>query len=577
MDEKLPLVAGDNWRHPGRGREKRRGTWRIALYLACATLGAVTYLRPASRQVSTSSRDIEIRYAGEKISWTSCGTVANRPLECSSIDVPMDQFNETNSGDKTFSVPLVRLRGRNATKNILLNPGGPGGSGTEFVFRRGESLSEIVGEEFHLLSFDPRGINGSRPLASCYPDDATRQKLQTVRQDKIPEDSGELYAWTQNSVKACAENAGEHGAYINTPQTAADMNSILDAVGQTDMLYWGFSYGTLLGQTYATLFPERSKRVIIDGVANQFDWYEAKLDTEAFEDSYNVFRGFLDECYKAKDNCSLSALADNKEELEKKLLPAIEKLRDEPLGVYVNSTTYGLLQYSDVWYSGIFSALYKPTKWYELADHLAALLQGNGTAAFLAYHDDGSIAKNTSDANKFVTLNDGASGPTYWQGDRKDLLDFLLPYFGQFQFSESEFTTYFAKQLWSIPKSHGYVPRRGVQTAHPLLVLSTTFDPICPLVSARSAVDTFEGSRLVEVLGYGHCSIAMPSMCLARHVRAYLLDGSLPDEGTQCEIDAPYFVKPREDGTVVATLELTDPEEQKIHLAQLDLATNSWF
>jgi len=101
-----------------------------------------------------------------------------------------------------------------------------------------------------------------------------------------------MYAWSHNLVRACAETMGEHGKYVNTPQTAADMNSILDAVGQEDMAYWGFSYGTILGQTYAGLFPNRSKRVIIDGVANQFDWYEGQLDYEAFTDSENVFNGF---------------------------------------------------------------------------------------------------------------------------------------------------------------------------------------------------------------------------------------------------------------------------------------------
>ncbi|KAH8885589.1 alpha/beta-hydrolase [Thozetella sp. PMI_491] len=581
-DEQTPLLR------EGQAKQGRR-IWTstpvltlfVILYIALSVLiySTLVWIWPdISPIIGARPRhgSAEIRYPGEKIKWTPCGEVGNRTVECSSIDVPMDQFNASNSGDKTFYVPLIRLRGRNATQNILLNPGGPGGSGTQFMHRFGESLSEIVGDGFHLLSFDPRGINASRPLALCYPDAETRKKLRSVHDINSEVDTGEVYAWSENYVRACAETTGEHGAYINTPQTAADMNSILDAVGQSDMIYWGFSYGTLLGQTYATMYPERSTRVIIDGVANHFEWYEEKIDREAYFDSGNIFAGLLDECWRAEHNCSLAPLG-SRTEVGEKLHQLIEGLRTEPLNVYINSTSYGLLTYHDVWLKGVFRALYKPASWYQLADNLAALLQGNATAAFLAYHDDGTVATNTSDAMAFVTLNDGASGPEHWKGGRQELLDILTPYIDEFAFSDNEWPTYFAKQRWRIPKTHTYVPRRGVQTAHPLLVLSTTFDPICPLVSARSALSAFEGSRLVEVKGYGHCSIAMPSLCVARHVRAFFYNGTLPEQDVQCEVDGPYFVKPEDGKLAVAFAALEDLEEQRIHQAQVTLARDSWF
>jgi hypothetical protein len=78
----------------------------------------------------------------------------------------MDQFSP-NDSNRTFNIPLIRLRGRNATQNLLINPGGPGGSGLAFLHRRGEQLNAIVGEGYHLLSFDPRGINSSTPQALC--------------------------------------------------------------------------------------------------------------------------------------------------------------------------------------------------------------------------------------------------------------------------------------------------------------------------------------------------------------------------------------------------------------------------
>lgn len=287
---------------------------------------------------------------------------------------------------------------------------------------------------------------------------------------------------------------GEHGEYINTPQTAADMNSILDAVGQENMFYWGFSYGTLLGQTYASLFPERSKRVIIDGVVNQFDWYEELFDEESVVDANNVLDGFFDECVKAgTGNCTLSSLAGSTEVLRDLVMSFMGKLREQPISVYVNNTVYGVLDYEKLWFKGIFPALYKPHAWHALADNLHKLLQGDATDAFMAYGRKGPWPVR-DESNQFVTLNDGAAGQKHWPQDRQSLLDKLIPVFNQSLFGAHHKTAYYAKQQWVIPRTHKYVPRKGVKTAHPLLILSTTYDPVCPLVSARSANEAYEGS-----------------------------------------------------------------------------------
>ncbi|GAB1317924.1 AB hydrolase-1 domain-containing protein [Madurella fahalii] len=522
-------------------------------------------------------------YEGEHISWTPCGTLADHELECSNITVPMDHFNTTNnaSDNKSFTIPLLRMRSKNTTStaiaNILLNPGGPGASGTALVHSRGAQLSTILGDSFHVVGFDPRGINQSVPLADCYPSDEARQELSRVRAKKVVEDSGELWAWTGNFVRACADTMGPYAAHINTPQTAADMNAILDALGQQDMYYWGFSYGTLLGQTYATMFPERAKRVIIDGVANQFDWYEALLDREMMTDTDKVFAGFVSECIKAgTEDCALAEGGETEEELHERLVDGVGKLKDEPVGVYINSSVHGVLDFWTVWHRGIFPVLYRPAKWRELARNLALLLRGNATEAFLAY-GRGPAWETVGEALKFVSYNDGTSGPTNWPTDRAGLVNQLLSLSNQSVFSGFTYDYYFSKQAWTIPRTHNYVPKHKVKTAHPLLLLSTTYDPVCPLVSAKSANNIFEGSRIIEVKGYGHCSLAVPSMCVARHVREYLMEGKLPAENVQCEVDGnPYFSKPEESIAALEALSSAD-EERRIRLAQLELAENSWL
>ncbi|RWA09926.1 hypothetical protein EKO27_g5187 [Xylaria grammica] len=491
--------------------------------------------------------------------------------QCGTISVPMDQFDQDHSRNETFTIPLIRLRGRHATQNLLLNPGGPGGSGIWFMYRLGGHLSTIVGEDFHLVAFDPRGVNGSRPLANCYPDEDIRLALGLVRDQRVIGDSAEVYAWSKNYVRACAETMGEYGKYLNTPQTAADMNSILDALGQGDMIYWGFSYGTILGQTYAGLYPGRSRRVIIDGVNNVFDWYGGLLDTEDLVDSEAVFNGFLHECVEAGDDCPLARFGSSKEILRERILSLASALREQPLDLYVDNRNYGLLDDKTLLYGAIPTALRKPATWPTLAENLAKWLDGNATEELLAY-GLGRPWPSLGDAERFVMLNDGASGAQHWPQDRQTMLDWLVPFINRSLFAPTEHGIYYAKQQWLVPKTHDYIPRHGVETAHPLLILTTTYDPVCPLVSARSARSAFQGSQIVEVQGYGHCSTAMPSLCLARHVRAFLTNGTVPASHAKCKVDAAYFPKAEEGVEGSAIEAFADVDDRRIHAAQVALA-----
>ncbi|BFZ57013.1 hypothetical protein PYCC9005_004063 [Savitreella phatthalungensis] len=514
------------------------------------------------------------QYSGEHIKWTECGEAAGKKLECSELDVPMDQFNQTLSGDKTFNLKLIRLRGnKDATKNILLNPGGPGGSGVGFLAARAEQLTKLVGDNYHLLSFDPRGINGSSPRAVCGASVEERKSHPAAHQVDAVADSGESYAWASTFVRACEDNLGEYGKYINTPQTAADMNTILDAIGQDNLWYWGFSYGTTLGQTYAQLFPDRAERVIIDGVSNQKDWYNLKIQTEELVDQERVLTGFVDECVKAGEDCKLNQLGLSATELRKVIVESVTKLKVDPMPIYVNETTYGSLTYYMAATNAIFSALYKPAKWYELADKMTSFLRGNGTDLWLAnraqWFDPGD------DSTEIVMFNDGPSGEKYWSQSRLSLLEDLEPVIKNNTFFQHGVAfEYYPKQQWRLPKIHAFKPRDHVHTRHPLLILSTTYDPICPLVSARAANEMFEGSRLLELKAFGHCTIAMPSVCVAKHVQRFFATGALPERGAQCEVDGPYFVKPEDqmqpristaDGTINA-------EEMAIHMAQVALS-----
>lgn len=405
----------------------------------------------------------------------------------------------------------------------------------------------------------------------CYPNQDARKALSPVRDSDPIRDGPQINAWSENFAKACVETGGRHAEYVNTPQTAADLNYILDAVGQDGLAYWGFSYGTTLGQTYATMFPERSERIIIDGVSNHFHYYESLVNPSSYVDTENVLAGFFNECIKVESACPLSKLASSGPELQSKVMDFIWSLKRKPFSVYLDNTSYGALD-ADTMLFAIFAKLYKPEGWYTLADELAQLMQGNGTAAFLAYGVDDDDDTVYGEHNKIINNNDAITGKENWpQND--DLLDLLLPFFNQSIFAYDRVVDYYTRSQWLMTKRHSYKPQRSVRTKHPLLILSQSFDPICPLESARVARSIFEGSRIVEIKGYGHCSTATQSSCTAKHVRDFLDKGILPSEDVECEVDGPYFISPEYRSKVLADGEMeAATADQKLRAAQLVLA-----
>lgn len=417
----------------------------------------------------------------------------------------------------------------------------------------------MIGEGFHLLSFDPRGVNGSIPRAICYPTDAQRAESFVNTPWDLEFEAGDMYTSAENKAKACEDTTGEYGKYVNTPQTASDMDSILDAIGQEKMYYWGFSCqfsssvsgttgltgadGTTLGQTYAQMFPDRVSRLIIDGVSNLDEWYNAFFFEESLVDTDRIFTGFVKECFKAKDVCPLNSIKGTSfksaGELKSYIDDFLKDLEDEPIPVYLNNSNYGAITRRNIVTNGIFSALYKPTPaWPFLAKNLAALLNGNSTPAYNAYSDSWVASILGDETNAFVVMNDnwktGLEAPVH---GIKSIQNYIIsrPEMSVLV-SKYEGSDVFDRASWSLPTTHKFHPKyhpefSRFRTAEPILVLSTTWDPVCPLVSAKKAHNSFEGAGFVEQKSYGHCSISMPSLCTAKHVRRYFNEGVLPEEG----------------------------------------------
>jgi pimeloyl-ACP methyl ester carboxylesterase len=181
------------------------------------------------------------------------------------------------SEDLRVVIAIIRLRASNATASrgpVFFNPGGPGGSGVWSLLDHGKYLQTIVGTNHDIVSFDPRGVGASVPRIECWKTKQDRAvwDLQDVGViDAHPGTLWDAFARAKASSQSCEASLGSEGLlrHSSTTYHARDMLEILEQMGQEKLRYWGFSYGTVLGGTFAAMYPDRVERLVSDGELRQ--------------------------------------------------------------------------------------------------------------------------------------------------------------------------------------------------------------------------------------------------------------------------------------------------------------------
>ena len=208
--------------------------------------------------------------AGEPIPWQPCGG----SFECARVKVPLDHDEPTA---KQISLAVIRIPAADPAHRIgslFVNPGGPGNSGVDFV--REDALSVLpaaVHDRFDIVGFDPRGVARSTPFR-CFPNVAEQQKFfAQVPAFPVGAKQEARYAESMRALGAiCAGHNPELIQHLSTANVARDLDLLRQAVGDTKLSYAGFSYGTFLGETYASLFPGRVRVLELDGVVDPVAW-----------------------------------------------------------------------------------------------------------------------------------------------------------------------------------------------------------------------------------------------------------------------------------------------------------------
>jgi pimeloyl-ACP methyl ester carboxylesterase len=513
-----------------------------------ATLSAV----PSAGASSTPPVSGTGSAAVPRLHWASCGE-GFEAFQCATAVVPLDY--DRPSG-RQITLALARLPASDPSRRIgslFINPGGPGGSGVDVVLEAGQFLySDEVRARFDLVGFDPRGIIRSTPLRCYETFDDAQADLWPI---SFPVTKAEERVWVRSDraiARACAERGGPILDHMSTANVARDMDLLRRAVGDRQLTYAGYSYGSYLGATYANLFPGKVRALVVDGVLDPVAWSTGRGDQartlpfstrlRSAKGAYATLNEFLRLCDAGGPNCAFSAGNPKRrfDQLAQRLLRHPVVVID-PEGIPVT------IGYADM--IGItLGALYDTSIWPDLADFLQAVWEQASPraagASLQALRARLGAGLQQEDYPNFVegfpgvacseTHNPATVGA--WSRAAR-AQDRQYPYFGRPWTWTSSIC-----QAWPGWDDDHFDGPWNHTTANPVLVVGNLFDPATPYHGAVTVDRLLPRSRLLTLAGWGHTSL-FASSCIDSYVNTYLLSSRVPPKGTVCQPDVVPFAE----------------------------------
>ena len=471
------------------------------------------------------------------IDWAACGDGAPG-WDCATVRVPFDWGKKGKQ--PSFDLAVTRLRASGDASEyrgpLFVNFGGPGAGANDALHAFGADLFAGVTERYDLIGLDPRGTGGTVPAIDC----------------KVDQEFTGLYSkpfWTPENLDAdtwiskshaladsCVANNGSILKHVNSADVARDMDYIRGLLGVQKLNYFGFSYGTYLGATYATLFPHRYRSMVIDGAVNP-DLYAndptpyLALQSQGFEVALGRF---FQACAAEQDACGFGG-ADP--------WSAFDELHASLAANPQPSSDGRLVNGDDMLVGIIFVTMYAKQNWSFAAFALREAEAGNyDVQRFLADLAFGRLDDGTTDpgTDRYFTI--GAADQDYshrsiasFQSEGEQSFD-LFPH------------TYFNVGYVELPysflgtnKDRFSGPFHLPPDARRVLVVGTTYDPATPYVGAKAMVRQLGQARLLTMNGDGHTAYGGNSACIDEAVNAFLNQGDLPAAGTTCDQEVDAF------------------------------------
>ncbi|MEE6288727.1 alpha/beta hydrolase [Georgenia sp. MJ173] len=454
----------------------------------------------------------------QDVAWEACGS-----FDCADVTVPM--IYDEPDGETIEIAVKRRTADGDPIGSLFINPGGPGGSGTDLVDGVAMMFSRDLLEGFDVVGFDPRGV-GESTAVECVSDAELDKMRATDYELDTPEQVETFYDAASDLAEACAANTGPLLGHVDTVSAAKDLDVLRHVLDEPRLDYLGYSYGTLLGATYADLFPQNVGRLALDGAVDPAAGSRDLVlgQAEGFE---RALHSYAEDCL-AGSQCPLTGTVDTAVEQVQDLLE-LASHTPLPTGTDRELTT-------SLMFSGIILPLYDDALWPMLSSALDAAMYDNDGSQLLLLADlgaeresDGSYASNSTEA--FTAIN-CLDYPVVADLDQMredaETLEEISPTFGAaLAFGDV------GCEVWPEEATGERVPI-AAEGAAPILVVGTTGDPATPYAWSQSLAEQLADATLVTYDGQGHTAYGRSNGCITDAVDAYLLRGTVPADGLTC-------------------------------------------
>jgi pimeloyl-ACP methyl ester carboxylesterase len=506
-----------------------RGTPRRAL-VALATCAFIAVLAPAAGAHQPGAGPLEL-------DWQPCGDVG---AQCATASVPKD-YGSPSKGALKLAVAKSPATGKKEG-SLFFNFGGPGAPAAIYVEAFGADLFPVLNEHFDIIGMDPRGVGDSQPSIDCHANQETEgfysQPFQTPEIVNFPA----LVKKDKGYIQKCLDNNKGILPYVGTASVARDMDQIRQAVGDDKLTYLGFSYGTYLGATYASLFPNKYRALVLDGPVDATN-YANHPSNGLLEQSAGFereFGRFMQACAIDQTACSGFGGSDPWD--------AYDQLVDQANANPIPATGYAPdprpIKGDDL-NAAVFSDLYAKFLWGELARALADAQKGDGSA-IRQLVDEGFYGRDP-DTGEYSPGGDlyfliTAADQTYDHKNLSQYLDLGDLAWGMFDhvyvnngYSELNYGLYPVQGQDTFKG-----PFRVPKSSPTILVVDTTYDPATPYRGGKRLARDLGQTRLLTMRGDNHTAYQGNSPCIDQKVEDYLINLTLPAPGTTCKQDVPF-------------------------------------
>jgi pimeloyl-ACP methyl ester carboxylesterase len=541
--------------------------------LAAAAVATATLSGAGISSAQAAPAEVGVTAAKSSVKWGTCTSarLQKAGAQCAKVAVPLDWAKPRG---KKIKIAISRMK-HTVKKSkyqgvMLVNPGGPGGSGLSLSLLQGaipEYRGQDVGGAYDWIGFDPRGVGESEPALSCDPNWAGYSRPKYDPTKKVPYRTySKKDPWpriTNAYTRACkANNSKGILRHLTTKDVARDMNLIRQRLGATKINYYGFSYGTYLGQVFSSMFPDKVRRMVFDGTVDPRGvWYEANLSQDtAFDRNINIWFAWL-----AKNDATYH-LGTSKTAVRNKFYATRNALYANPVtapgGVHGSSDKLGGSEWTDAF---LYAGYYEST-WTDLANTFSSFVNNGDVKALEAsYLDASGFGDDNGYAVYLGVQCTDTSWPQSWKKWRAD---------NQRIAKKDPFLTW-SNAWYNESCRHWPAPARTPQKidgskVKSVLMLNETLDAATPYAGSLQVRKLFPGASLVATKGgTTHSNSLNGYACVDNKIARYLYSGKLPKraKGNRADAYCKAIPQPRPE-PVTGSTQLQAQSEKTLSVLQ---------